>query len=108
MTARLDRWFAMTPFDPKEAMTLAQAAHRAGKCQNTIRNWCEGDGIGRRIGGTWHVSKVALELYLDGETEALRRYLDGDRENQIIVAYFRKFGLKPQSPVGAALAIAKT
>jgi hypothetical protein len=98
----LERWFVMTPFNSDEAMTLHQAAFRAGKCQNTIRNWCEGEGLGRRIGGKWYVSKVALELWLDGETAALARYLQGDRGDRVVVAYFRKFGLTPQDPVAVA------
>jgi hypothetical protein len=95
----LERWFVMAPFNSDEAMTLGQAAHRARKCQNTIRNWCESEGLGRRIGGKWCVSKVALEMYLDGELAALNRYLQGDRANRVIVAYFQKFGLTPETPV---------
>ena len=66
-----------------EALTLKQAAERAQKSPGTIRNWCESEGIGRRVGGVWCVSKVALEMYLDGETDALDQYLQGYWESEV-------------------------
>jgi hypothetical protein len=93
--------FVLTPYDPDEVLTLDRAANRARKTQNTIRNWCESEGIGRKIGGRWCVSKVALEMHLDGRTNALSRYLRGDRTSGEVVAYFSKFGLTPQNPVVA-------
>jgi hypothetical protein len=52
-----------------------------------------------RIGGKWYVSKIALEMYLDGDTGALRCYLRGDRARKDVVAYFNRFGLFAQKPV---------
>jgi Helix-turn-helix domain len=97
----LDRCFVLTPYDPGEGLTLQQAADRARKSPGTIRNWCESEGLGRRIGGKWCVSKVALEMYLDGETIALDGYLRGDRETAAVVSYFKRFGLLAQKPVNA-------
>lgn len=97
----LDRCFVLTPYDPDEALTLKRAAARARRSPGTIRNWCESEGLGRRIGGKWCVSKVALEMYLDGETGALARYLDGDRETADVVSYFKRFGLAAQKPINA-------
>jgi hypothetical protein len=99
MTDGLDHCFALSPYDTKEGLTLVQAAVRAGRSPGTIRNWCESEGLGRRIGGKWCVSKVALEMYLDGETGALARYLDGDRQAADVVSYFKRFGLPVQTPV---------
>ena len=82
MTDNLARYFVLTPYDPAEGLTLQQAADRARKSPGTIRNWCESEGLGRRIGGKWCVSRVALEMYLDGEPGALLRYLVGDRESK--------------------------
>jgi hypothetical protein len=101
MTDCCDRYFVLSPYDADEVSTLQQAADRARKSPGTIRNWCESEGVGRRIGGKWCVSKVALEMYLDGETSALGRYLEGDRESSDVVAYFNRFGLRPQKPVNA-------
>jgi len=41
----------------------------------------------------WIVSIVALDLYLSGETEALRTYLRGDRESPAIVAAYERHGV---------------
>jgi hypothetical protein len=97
-----DRCFVLTPYNPSEVLTLQQAADRAKKSPGTIRNWCESEGLGRRIGGKWSVSKVALEMYLDGETGALTRYLRGDRQAAAVISYFERFGLLPEKPVNAA------
>ena len=99
MMDSLDRCFVLSPYDPREGLTLVQAAVRAGRSPGTIRNWCESEGLGRRIGGKWCVSKVALEMYLDGETGTLARYLAGDRQARDVVSYFERFGVSAQRPV---------
>lgn len=101
MTGGPDRYFVLTPLDHAEVLTLQEAADRARKVAGTIRNWCESEGIGRRIGGKWSVSKVALEMYLDGDANALARYLRGDRASDDVVSYFKRFGLVAQKPVNA-------
>jgi AAA domain len=101
--AELDRCFVLTPYNPDEALTLQRAAARAGRSPGTIRNWCESEGLGRRIGGKWCVSKVALEMYLDGEAHALEQYLQGDRSTPDVVSYFKRFGLLAQKPVNSRL-----
>ena len=103
MTDTLDRCFVLAPYNPDEGLTLRQAADRARRSPGTIRNWCESEGLGRRIGGKWCVSKVALEMYLGGDTGALARYLRGDRETAGVVSYFKRFGLPAQKPVNARL-----
>jgi hypothetical protein len=40
-------------------------------------------------------------MYLDGETGALVRYLEGDRQAADVVSYFKRFGLPVQWPVNA-------
>lgn len=90
-------YFCLVPYDPAEAISLKEAAFRAGKSETTVRNWCEAHGIGRRVGGgTWQVSQVALAMFLDGDSIALNSYLSGDRTSNVVLAYFRRFGLKPQ------------
>jgi hypothetical protein len=86
------------PFDAREAISLQIAAGIAGKSEGTIKNWCLNHGIGRRIGCHWSVSRVALAMFLDGDHRALKAYLAGDRESESVVAYFQRFGLRPQSP----------
>lgn len=91
-----ERWHVLVPFDRREVLTLAEAALHAGKTARTISNWCEGEGLGRKIGGTWHVSKVALQMFLDGDERSLRQYLAGDRHSANVTDYFTVLGV----PVG--------
>jgi hypothetical protein len=49
--------------------------------------------IGRKVGGRWMVSKVALAMWLDGDRATLARYLAGDRSSAVITAYFERCGV---------------
>jgi hypothetical protein len=81
----------LIPFDKSEGMTLTEAAGVAGKSPGTIRNWCVQHDLGRRVGGgTWVVSKVALAMFLDGDTRALRAYHAGDRSSDLVASYFQR------------------
>ena len=53
----------MVPFDARESVSIAVAAKLSGKAGNTIRLWAERYGIGRKIGGAWHISRVALQIF---------------------------------------------
>jgi hypothetical protein len=78
----------LIPFDKSEGMTLTGVA---GKSPGTIRNWCVQHDLGRRVGGgTWVVSKVALAMFLDGDTRALRAYHAGDRSSELVASYFQR------------------
>ena len=86
----------LSPFDKRECISLKTAATIAGKSETTLRAWCEVHGLGRRVGGgTWSVSKVALAMFLDGDTKALRAYHAGDRESELVAVYFRRAGIAP-------------
>jgi hypothetical protein len=81
----------LIPFDKREGVTLTEAAGVAGKSPSTIRNWCVQHDLGRRVGGgTWVVSKVALAMFLDGDTRALRAYHAGDRSSELVASYFQR------------------
>ena len=84
----------LTPYDPREGISLAVAAKRAGKSETTIRNWCPQHGLGRRVGGgVWVVSQVALAIFLDGDMAALAAYHSGDRTSTLVRSYYERFGL---------------
>lgn len=84
----------LVPFDRSEGLTVEAAAEVAGRSVRTMRLWCEQHQIGRRIGGgPWVVSRVALDMLLDGDEQALRAYLAGDRESPTVVAYYEREGL---------------
>ena len=85
----------LVPFDNREAVTLPTAAKIAGKSERTVRNWCVAFGVGRRIGGHWAVSRVALQMHLDGNKDALAAYRDdGARgHHELVAEYYRHLGL---------------
>lgn len=83
----------LVPFDRREAITIRSAEVIAGVSASTLRTWCDQHHIGRRIaGGPWQVSRPALQMLLDGNKEALTRYLAGERSG-LVADYFRAVGL---------------
>ncbi len=91
--SRDDGCMVLVPFNPSEAISLKEGAALSGKTANTVRNWCEAHALGRRIGGTWSVSKVALTMFLDGDFRSLNLYLDGDRKSADVTAYFQRLNI---------------
>jgi hypothetical protein len=83
----------LRPFHRSEAIPIAEAAAIAGRSVRTLRDWCLLHDIGRRIGGQWAVSKVALAMLLHGDTEALEAYLAGDRSSPTVASYFERCGV---------------
>ena len=81
----------LVPYDEREAISVQVAARKAGKSPRTIRLWAEERGIGRRIAeGSWKISRVALQMLLDGDREALGLYHAGNRRHPSVVAYFER------------------
>ena len=80
----------LIPFHRAECLSIAEAAEIAQRTRRTLRDWCNLHDLGRRIGGQWAVSRVALAMYLDGDSEALATYLRGDRQSASVVAYFER------------------
>lgn len=94
-------WRVLTPYDPREGISLVTAAKRAGKSETTLRNWCVQHGLGRRVGGgVWVVSQVALAMFLDDDRIALVAYLAGDRSSSLVKSYFERVNVPlPKSPL---------
>jgi hypothetical protein len=86
----------LLPFDIREALSISDAARIAGRTAVTVRTWAALHDLGRPIGRRWMVSRVALAMHLDGDREALKAYLAGDRESALVTDYFQRFGLQPQ------------
>src|SRR5436189_5532178 len=82
----------LLPFDPRESISIAVAMRLSGKAGNTIRLWAERYGIGRKIGGDWHISRVALRIFLDGDTATLSAYHAGKRTDPAVRSYFERAG----------------
>ncbi len=92
----IDKPHVLLPFDIREALSISDAARIAGRTTVTVRTWAAIHDLGRPIGRRWMVSRVALAMHLDGDREALKAYLTGDRESAIVTDYFQRFGLQPQ------------
>jgi hypothetical protein len=88
-----EKTFTLVPFHAAEGLSMKDAALIAGKSERTIRTWCTQYGIGRRVGGgVWIISKVALEMLLDGDFDSLVSYRDhGVRASyQPVAQYFHR------------------
>lgn len=84
----------LVPFDIREAMTIKEAGKLAGRVtDDTVRDWCAMHAIGRKVVGRWHVSRVALAMFLDGDRHALAAYHSGDRAGPLVRPYFERAGL---------------
>ena len=88
----------LRPYNRLEVFSVAEAAIWAGRSERTIRDWCLLHDLGRRIGGQWAVSKVALLMWLEGNHEALATYLAGDRSSELVADYFARCDV-PVSPL---------
>lgn len=80
----------LIPWNPAEAMTVTEAAAFARRNPRTMREWAAKFDIGRRIAGEWVISRVALLMWLENDTPALSAYLMGEREAELVAAYFRR------------------
>ena len=96
MTATVPRPRALGPSNVVWLITaVQQAAALAGVTPRTMRRWCVEHGIGRRIGGIWRVSRIALAMWTEGDIEALAAYRDDGVRGQLeaVARYFRRAGL---------------
>jgi hypothetical protein len=88
-----DQRYVLVPYDKREAMSIQMAVKHSGFSPSTLRNWCVQHAIGRRIGnGHWEVSRVALQMLLDGDWGALASYHRNNRD-PILMGYFEHVGL---------------
>jgi hypothetical protein len=86
----------LIPYAGEERLSIGEAATIAGKSERTLRNWCVEHGIGRRVaGGNWAVSKVALQMLLDGDHQALAAYRDDGVRGawEPVAKYYHRCGL---------------
>ena len=88
----------LRPYNRQEVFSVAEAAICAGRSKRTIRGWCLLYDIGRKVNGQWYVSKVALLMWLEGNREALRAYLAGDRSSELVADYFARCDVILPSP----------
>ena len=85
----------LRPFNRREAMSLREVADATGWGLETARRHADLDFLGRLIAGQWRVSRVALAMFLDGDSLAHRAYLNGDRSSGVVQPYLERCGLWP-------------
>ncbi len=83
----------LIPYDRRESITLDHAARHIGRSVATLRQWAAVHDLGRKVGGRWEVSRVALAMHLDGNVQALAAYLAGDRTSDMVRSYFQRAGI---------------
>jgi hypothetical protein len=83
------------PMLPDEIIRIEEAAHRAGVCARTIRRWNQAHAIGRQssAGAPLQISVIALEMVMEGNTEALQRLRDNDRAHPDVRRYIDRIGV---------------
>ena len=91
----------LVPYHAAEAATIKEAAGIARKSPGTIRAWAASHDIGRHVaGGGWQISRVALQMLLDGDRRALKAYLAGDRSTPLVVHHYQRLGISLPASVG--------
>ena len=83
----------LRPYIPEEAASLGEIAKRFGRSKATIRRHTAVEGLGRKIAGQWHCSKVCWAMFMNGDPSALAAYWTGDRNSDLVRSYFRACGV---------------
>lgn len=80
---------------PGETWSIDQAAHYAGRDRKTVTSWCRRHGIGRQAGerAPWEVNRIALEMVIHGDFDALELLRCGKRSHPDVAIYFDHVGL---------------
>jgi hypothetical protein len=85
--------YILRPYSRRESIDVRKASAMSGKSEGTIIAWAGKYHLGRKIGNAWHLSVVALTMFLDGDPRALTAYLSGERQDEIVAGYYRRLGL---------------
>lgn len=80
---------------PDDICDIKFAAHYSRRDSKTIRRWCKKHGIGRQSGprAPIEISRVALEMVLQGDWEALELLRYGKRTHPDVILYFDHIGV---------------
>ena len=78
-----------------EVLTIPAAARYARRSEVQIRRWCKRYPISRQAGrnAPIEVSRLALEMVLHGDFEALEELVTNGREAPAVQRYVRALGL---------------
>ena len=83
----------LVPYIREEAIGTAEAAKLCGMSERGVRERATLYPLARKIGGRLAFSRVALQMHLEGDAEALDAYAYGERESSDVVAYFQRLNI---------------
>lgn len=83
----------LRPFVAKEVFSTREAAQHSRTTPATVINWANKYSIGRLIAARWAISRIALEMLLDNDRVALKKYLAGDRTSPAVIAYYERLSV---------------
>lgn len=83
----------LIPFIPEEALSTAEACALLGRSKRSLDNYIKDYGIGRRVRGRVVVSRVAVQMFLEDDWDALSLYVSGDRSSDRVTAYYCRLSI---------------
>ena len=83
----------LIPYIAEEAMTPSEAQALLRRCRRSLDYYIKDHGIGRRIHGRVAVSRVAAQMLLEDDREALALYVSGDRSSDRVTAYYERLSI---------------
>jgi len=93
------KYHVLIPWDVREAITVTEAAKVAGCSLVTVRTWAALHGLGRRVGGRWMLSRVALTMYLDGDAKAFRKLFASGEGRPLAALIRRHVKIRPRRKI---------
>jgi hypothetical protein len=90
----------LKPYDPIDAIGIRAACKLSGWSRPRVIELCEQNGLGRKIGARWAISKVALHAFLNDDREGLSAYLGGDRAGPAVTCAYHAAGVPLPSQRG--------
>lgn len=83
----------LKPYDPREAISPDIAARQTHRTTETMRQWASLYALGRKVGGRWFLSRVALAMFLENDFTALKAFHLGDRASELVEPYLKRLAL---------------
>ncbi|WP_336489689.1 hypothetical protein [Methylobacterium nigriterrae] len=83
----------LVPYIAEEAITATEAQALLRRCRRSLDYYIKDHGIGRRIHGRVAVSRVAVQMLLEDDREALALYVSGDRSSDQVAAYYHRLSI---------------
>lgn len=94
-------YFTLRPYIPDEVMSRKEAQEYFRRSPRTTDSWIQTFGLGSRIGGRMAVSRVASQMFMEKDYQALTLYLRGDRSDPRVTSHYRRLGIELPANIAA-------